>query len=43
MSKGSYCSTSSEGTVTLSRDGGKEVLTFTRADLKGAAWLERVN
>ena len=42
MSKGSYCCTSSEGTVTLSRDGGQEVLTFTRADLKGSARLERV-
>lgn len=40
--KASYRSTSSEGTVTLSRDGGKEVLTFTRADLKGSARLERV-
>jgi len=40
--KGSYRSTSSEGTVTLSRDGGKEVLTFTRADLRGSAGLERV-
>jgi hypothetical protein len=28
--------------VTLSRDGGKEVLTFMRADLKGSARLERV-
>ena len=40
--KNSYRSTSSEGTVTLSRDGGKEVLTFMRADLKGSARLERV-
>jgi len=40
--KGSYRSTSSEGTVTLSRDGGKDVLTFVRADLKGTARLERV-
>ena len=40
--KGSYRSTSSEGTVTLSRDGGKDVLTFVRGDLKGMAKLERV-
>lgn len=40
--KGSYRSTSSEGTVTLSRDGGKDVLTFVRADLKGTVRLERV-
>lgn len=40
--KASYRSTSSEGTVTLSREGGKEVLTFMRADLKGSARLERV-
>lgn len=40
--KGTYRSTSSEGTVTLSTEGGKEVLTFMRADLKGSARLERV-
>ena len=40
--KGSYRSTSSEGTVTLSTEGGKDVLTFMRADLKGSARLERV-
>ena len=40
--KGSYRSTSSEGTVTLSTEGGKEVLTFMRGDLKGSARLERV-
>jgi hypothetical protein len=39
--KGSYRSTSSEGTVTLSRDA-RSWLTFTRADLKGSAGLERV-
>jgi hypothetical protein len=40
--KASYRSTSSEGTVTRSREGGKQVLTFMRADLKGSARLERV-
>src|SRR4029077_5855965 len=40
--KGSYRSTSSEATLTLSRDVGKEVLTCTRADLRGSAGLERV-
>ena len=40
--KGSYRSTGSAGTVTLSREGGKDVLAFMSADLKGSARLERV-
>jgi hypothetical protein len=40
--KGTYRSTRSEGTVTLSTEGGKDVLTFMRADRKGSARLERV-
>ncbi len=40
--KGTYWNSSSEGTVTLSTEGGKDVLTFMRADRKGSARLERV-
>jgi hypothetical protein len=40
--KASYRSTSSEGTVTLSREAGKDVLTFMRSDQRGSARLERV-
>jgi hypothetical protein len=40
--KASYRSTGSEGTVTLSREGGKDVLTFTAANQRGSARLERV-
>jgi hypothetical protein len=40
--KASYRSTSSEGTVTLSQEGGKDVLTFMRSDQRGSARLERV-
>lgn len=37
-----YRSTGSEGTVTLSQEGGKDVLTFMVADRRGSARLERV-
>jgi hypothetical protein len=38
----SFRSTTSEGTVTLSEENGKEVLTFTRSDGKGSARMQRV-
>jgi hypothetical protein len=40
--KASYRSTTSEGTVTLSEEGGKDVLTFMPASGRGAPKLERV-
>jgi hypothetical protein len=40
--KASYRSSGSEGTVTLSQDGGTDVLTFTTSDKRGSARLERV-
>lgn len=39
--KASYRSSGSQGTVTLSQEGGKDVLTFTTADKRGSARLER--
>jgi len=41
-SKASFLSTTSEGTVTLSTQGGKDVLIFVRGDGKGSATLQRV-
>ena len=40
--KASYRSTGSEGTVALTREGGKDVLTFTASNQRGSARLERV-
>jgi hypothetical protein len=40
--KASFQSTTSAGTVTLSEENGKEVLTFTRSDGRGSARLQRV-
>jgi len=40
--KASYRATGSEGTVTLAREGGKDVLTFTVRDRRASARLERV-
>jgi len=40
--KAAYRSTGSEGTVTLSQEGGKDVLTFMLADRRGSARLERM-
>ena len=40
--KGTFKSTMSEGKVTLSEEGGKDVLTFARADGRGSARLQRV-
>ena len=40
--KGTFKSTTSEGKVTLSEEGGKDVLTFARGDGRGSARLERV-
>jgi hypothetical protein len=39
--KASFRSTTSEGTVTLSEENGKEVLTFTRSDGRGSARMQR--
>jgi hypothetical protein len=40
--KALFRSTTSEGTVTLSEENGKEVLTFTRSDGRGSARMQRV-
>ena len=40
--KAAYRSTSSEGTVTLSQEDGRDVLTFMLPDRRGSARLERV-
>ena len=40
--KASYRSTTSEGTVALSEEGGKDVLTFAPNSGRGSAKLERV-
>lgn len=40
--KASYRSTTSEGTVTLSEEGGKDVLTFAPTSGRAAPKLERV-
>jgi len=38
----SFQSTTAAGTVTLSEENGKEVLTFTRSDGRGSARMHRV-
>jgi hypothetical protein len=40
--KTSFQSANSAGTVTLSQEGGRDVLFFVRADGRGSAKLERV-
>jgi hypothetical protein len=40
--KASFQSANSAGTVTLSQEGGRNVLFFVRADGRGSAKLERV-